>query len=235
MSFIRIHFHQDLVEDINVAGKGQRALAVVTILRFSFFEQHLEQGVVCVLGFDDKPLHLGSNIHREATFGGHDSTVFVLVLVFRPVTVWPWFASHGISISIEGIRTCLLAASSYGLASLPCFGYQPTTFLIPFSLLSTLHLINIIHLICSNKLYIYWYSLDNLEGKWKLERSMDVNPCRKPNKTWLYSLASLCYSLLFLRSSLRAVSWATKLKNQQESGYSKREGWFMVRSIQEAI
>lgn len=70
-SLFTIHFHQDLVEDVNVARKSQRTLAVVTVLRLSFFEQHLEQGMVCVLSFDNKSLHLGSHVNTEATFRCH--------------------------------------------------------------------------------------------------------------------------------------------------------------------
>jgi len=86
-----LHFHQDLVEDVHVAGKGQRTLAAVAILGFCFFEKRLEQRVVSVLGLDDEPLHLGSNVDGETTFGCHNTTVTAFVL---SLAAGPGFAPH---------------------------------------------------------------------------------------------------------------------------------------------
>ncbi|WVZ05594.1 hypothetical protein V8G54_018940 [Vigna mungo] len=131
--FTRIlHFHQHLVKDINVAGKSQRTLAAVPILGFCFFQENLEQRVISVLGLDNEPLHLWSNIDGETTFGCHTTAVVAAAAALLcSLAAGPGFAPHHHHAAF---------ASSYPLASLQRFGDEP------FSHLLFHHLFHITHL-----------------------------------------------------------------------------------------
>ncbi|PKI56577.1 hypothetical protein CRG98_023021 [Punica granatum] len=76
-----VHLRQHLREKVDVAWEQDRAIPLESILRCCLVKKPAEQGMVCMLGLNNKPLLLGSHVHREAPFWRHSAAGTCLSLL----------------------------------------------------------------------------------------------------------------------------------------------------------